>query len=125
MLTAWELGEGLSSPSRTLAVLAAACPDSSSAQLAGLPLGTRDALLLELREQAFGSRFVGLAARPRCGEAVELAFDAADIRVPETVPAPHLELDVEGRHLRFRLPNGGDLIAWPPSARTSRARVVC
>jgi uncharacterized protein (UPF0212 family) len=115
LLDAWE--RGLSEPpvQRALALLAAACPEATSAELARESVGRRDGRLLTLREQTFGPRVVSLAACPACGERLETAFDVADIRVGETGngqrPQEPLSLSVAGRELTFRLPNSLDLAA--------------
>jgi uncharacterized protein (UPF0212 family) len=112
LLDAWE--RGLSGPpvQRALALLAAACPEMTSEELARESVGRRDGRLLTLREQTFGSRLVSLASCPACGERLETAFDVADIRVRETGGDQEpLYLSVAGRELTFRLPNSLDLAA--------------
>src|SRR5262249_31800887 len=60
----------------------------------------------------FGPRLVGLANCPDCGECVEAAFDAADIRAAaEGEPAEVLALGVADYAIRYRLPNSLDLLA--------------
>jgi len=112
LLDAWE--RGLSEPpvQRALALLAAACPETTPTELARESVGRRDGRLLALREQTFGPRLVSLAACPACGERLETAFDVADVRVEETDGRQKpLSLAVAGRELTFRLPNSLDLAA--------------
>src|SRR5690349_3845088 len=114
LLDVWEAGQGQSPVGRALALLATACPDRSTAQLAALPIGRRDAELLTLRERLFGSRVDGLATCASCGERLDVNFDTDDIRLP----APTNETsDTLGRisvqfgeyQIVCRLPTSADL----------------
>jgi hypothetical protein len=112
LLDVWE--QGLTQPpiERALTLLAAACPEMSVETLAEISLGQRDGLLLRLREKTFGSQFVSLASCHGCGERLELAFDANDLRVEAPQESPgELGVSVAGYVVRFRLPNSRDLIA--------------
>jgi|SRR5215217_1737018 len=112
LLGAWEAGYPHSAPGRALALLCAAWPERSPGELARLPVGARDALLLAAREGTFGSALVGLVPCPPCGEQVELAFEVNDIRVPHGASAPEvLEVERGGHAVRFRLPDSRDLAA--------------
>lgn len=113
LLVVWEQGAGLLPVQRALALLAMAFPGESPGDLADLSIGQRDHRLLKLREQLFGSRLASLVDCPACGERVETQFQVSDIilhsgAVPE---AGGLVADLEGYHLRFRLPNSQDLLA--------------
>jgi uncharacterized protein (UPF0212 family) len=111
ILSVWERGCGQSPVQRALTILAAANPESSIESLAGLSVGQRDARLVKLRELTFGPHFTGLANCPACDEKIELAFDAPAILPAEEMEAPaEIELHVEGRALRFRLPTSADLL---------------
>ncbi len=70
LLRVWEQGLTLTPVQRALALLAAACPDTSTDALAGLSIGQRDACLLTLREWAFGPQLISLATCPACNERV-------------------------------------------------------
>src|SRR5262249_59530720 len=85
-LTVWERGQAKSPPLKALALLAAACPETPPEGLARLPVGPRDALLLELRALTFGPRLTAVSACPACGAALDLAFDVGDIRVEPPGP---------------------------------------
>jgi|SRR3954470_283741 len=112
LLDAWERGLGEPPVQRALALLAAACPETTPAELARESVGRRDGRLLALREWTFGPRLVSLAPCPVCGERLETAFDVADIRVGETGGGQEpLSLTVAGHELTFRLPNSLDLAA--------------
>lgn len=110
LLGLFERGQVQSLSERAVALLAAACPESSPEVLTTLSIGQRDTRLLTLREWTFGPELVGLASCPGCGERIELAFIVGDIRVAsEITPAEVLSLAVSGYEVRFRLPNSLDL----------------
>jgi hypothetical protein len=110
LLSAWEAGFPHSGPGRALALLCAAWPEQPLEELARMPVGVRDGLLLSLREQTFGSRLVGLVPCPACAEQVELVLGVGDIRLsPEAPPPEVLSLEHEGYAVRFRLPDSRDL----------------
>jgi hypothetical protein len=112
ILSVWERGCSQPPVQRALIMLAAATPESSLESLAGLSVGQRDARLMKLRELTFGPRFTGLANCPACDEKIELTFDASAIRPAEEIDTPvEMELHIEGRELRFRLPTSADLLA--------------
>ena len=82
LLAAWEVGcTEPGAVERALALLAVACPEVPREALAQLTIGDRARLLLALRDSAFGSRLIGLADCPQCGERLELEFDVAYARV--------------------------------------------
>jgi hypothetical protein len=123
LLDAWERGRAKSLPERALLLLAAACPLTPAEELGRLRIGQRDARLLTLREWTFGSCLVGLANCPDCGERVEAAFDAADIRAAaESETAEVLALGVADHAVRFRLPSSLDLLAVAASQDLETAR---
>ena len=127
LLGVWERGGRQPPVRRALALLAAACPESTPDALARLSIGQRDARLVTLRGLTFGREFTGLADCPACGEKVELAFRAADL-VPDPAPEPpaELELQVDGRGLRFRVPSSADLleVGEVDDAAVGRARLL-
>jgi hypothetical protein len=112
LLNIWERGLGSRPFERALAILSAAAPESSIADLARLSVGRRDANLLRLREWAFGSELAMMAACPRCHHSLETAMTVADLCVPvesagdsETSPA------IGDYRFRCRAPNTDDLAA--------------
>ena len=75
-----------------------------------LSIGQRDALLLSLREAAFGPQLVAVAACSECGERLEWTFETADLRVNQDIdPDRELAVDTDGYDVAFRLPNSLDL----------------
>ncbi|HWS55407.1 MAG TPA: hypothetical protein VN228_14815 [Pyrinomonadaceae bacterium] len=112
LLRVWERALGEVPAGRSLALLAAACPEMSPEELASLSVGRRDRMLLALRERTFGPRLVGLAPCGACGEGLELSFDVADISAGQAAEAEgELTAEADGYEVRFRLPNSVDLLA--------------
>lgn len=128
LLQAWERARHHSAPRRALALLAAAAPGEPPERLASWSVGRRDAALLDLRERLFGPAIAALADCPACGERNEVAFDAADIRLPPA-PAGAVSLEVGGLRLRLRPVESGDLLALaaerPADARRYLAERCC
>jgi len=115
LLQVWEAGLDQPSDLRGSLLLTTAFPEVKPADLAALPIGRRDSLLLILREQTFGQLLTALADCPACGAHVELEFSTKDIRVqssllPEKVEPEEYTLNIDGLKLRFRLPNSRDLV---------------
>lgn len=112
LLGVWERGLGQPPVQQALTLLAGACPESPPEALARLSIGQRDARLLALRELTFGGEFTALASCPACAEKIELTFRAVDLApVPVPEPPEEMSLQVDGRELRFRVPNSADLLA--------------
>jgi hypothetical protein len=111
LLAVWDRAAVRSAPGRAMDLLAAACPDQAPEALARLSVGRRDACLLTLREWAFGPELESLADCPRCGECLELRFRVGDIRMLAGAadPPEAVSVTVDGRELRFRLPDSEDL----------------
>lgn len=114
VLEAWDAAAGRRRAARALILLAAACPDRSAQELAALPIGRRDALLLDLHATMFGARLSGLAHCDACGEVldVDVAIDAVRCSPPDGdegtdwTPCPGDDAEVT-----FRCPDSDDLAA--------------
>ncbi len=111
LLAAWEEGSALAPAARPLALLSAGCPDRPADELAQLPVGRRDALLMLEREWAFGGEVVSIAGCLECSQPVELRFRLADVRVDGTPADEPIELRSRGYRLRVRTPTSADLQA--------------
>ncbi len=119
LLDAWERGRTASPLHRALLLLALAWPEWSQEQLAQLPLGRRDALLLQLREGIFGPRLASVVDCPACGERLEFVLDssqlAPDAGLPQLPDAPPEPITVEARlddqalAITLRPPTSADL----------------
>ncbi len=109
LLSLWERGEGQLPTRRALALLG----DRGQA-FASAPVGRRDAALLALRVECFGSAFTGVTRCPACREEIELAFDADEVwREPGAIAG-------DG----FRLPTSEDLAAIEAMDDVEAARQV-
>lgn len=125
LLEAWEHGRGLPPSDRCLALLAAGEQSASIDDVARLPVGERDARLLELREWAFGRSMRGAASCPACGAELELPVDVAQIRAgSELPPAEEQALEVDGCRIRYRLPDSDDLREAAQASTVGQARAV-
>jgi hypothetical protein len=108
----WEVGASQPLPRRALLLLAAACPEASNDELLALPVGRRDAWLLQLYERLFGAQLTVVAACAACGEELESSFAVADIRLgPDAAVDPIQALRTDGYDVSFRLPASADLVA--------------
>lgn len=126
LLAVWERGTSLPPTQRAITLLAPVCAAAAPDELAQLPIGRRDARLLALREQTFGSRLVSLSECPKCGIPIEFEFEAADIRAQaagDTVEAPPpITLRRDDLVVTFRLPNTLDLVAAAKAGNPDEAR---
>ena len=127
VLDVWERGLHQSPTRRAVMLLAAACPESSDDDLVALPIGRRDARLLQLREGLFGPEMTIVAACPACGEHLESTFQVADVRLDADPPEDHpidtiQTIAVDGYSVTFRLPTSSDLLALPTASQASSAR---
>lgn len=111
LLQAWERGLEQPLAKRALQLLSAAYPEMSLDALAQLSIGSRDMRLLELREWLFGSQMICLDECPKCWEQLELTFQVSDVHGPERADSFENLLRTDGYEVRFRIPNGDDLVA--------------
>lgn len=114
--------ESLARPWRELAVLGACC-DEPLVDLARLPLGERDCLLLRVRRHLFGRRVDADRRCHACGERLDISFDVDDLlgateikRAEDTVRSDvhrptAVEFEAAGMTLRLRAPDTGDVAA--------------
>lgn len=113
LLSIWERGVGQRSTGRALALLEGVAPE--------MPIGKRDALLLDLREQLFGDALTGITSCPACGEEIELFFAVGEVRAaPSDVQTVRV---VEGGYdIEARLPTSADLAAIETAGDLTLAR---
>ena len=121
LLAAWEQGSGHSPTRQGLVLLAAGETEAAADRLAALPIGRRDAALLTLYRQLFGSAVECVAACPECQALMEIGFDTADIRLDAAPPAT-FEVEADGTRLVVRLPDSCDLLAIERIDDPQRAR---
>jgi hypothetical protein len=122
VIEAWERGRHGRGPDRGLAVLAAACPERRPDELAALPVGRRDGLLLEIRAATFGPLLDGQVACPGCGATVGFTVPVEALRLEPAASEGGLECEVAGVRLRLRLPSSLDLAAAAAADREAAHR---
>jgi uncharacterized protein (UPF0212 family) len=122
LLDIWEQGLTQSPVRRVLSLLAATFPETSLDALAQLPLGQRNALLLNLREWFFGSRFTGIAGCPNCGERLEFNLILADLDANTPLIDQPLALTLDEHAVRVRLPDSRDLLVIANESDVTAAR---
>lgn len=125
LLRVWERGGDAPAAACCLALLAVSCDDRTDDSLAHLPLGRRDALLLELRERLFGAQVCGVAICPACATTVEANFRCDDLLTVQPILSEavleHFS-PAHGLRVRFRLPDSNDLIALQACGDADAAR---
>ncbi|WP_426700935.1 hypothetical protein ACPPVV_16390 [Rhodanobacter sp. Col0626] len=127
LLQVWEREGDPSAAACGLLLLGSSCDECSVEALAALPLGQRDALLLQLRERLFGREICSVANCPQCAAAVEATFRCDDLLLTRDVsmtaaPAPEHVLAAHGIRVQFRLPDSNDLLALEACIDTAAAR---
>jgi len=138
VLQVWERGQGLHPVDRALVLLAAALPGTPWEQLARLPIGRRDALLLSLRARTFGKRLTSYAECPRCSEKLEFEESIENIATGNEVFGPSTgaafsadslvltgepkSLEVDGYSVQYHLPDSFDLAAIASAREPEAAR---
>ena len=128
MLRIWEEGQDRPPWARALLLLEAAEPGADRTTLAQLPVGERDARLLELRAAVFGEALTSLADCPACGERLELSFSVGDVRMPAPEIGAPFVFEADGLRVASRLPNSADLealVPGPGAAEALLAACVC
>jgi hypothetical protein len=110
LLDVWERGLAADPSERALGILAAACPESSPADLARISVGRRDGYLMTVREWAFGADLAVLADCPRCRQPLETVLRVSDLRVAGEAAAESSRI-VGHYFVRCRPPNTSDLLA--------------
>ena len=124
LLQVWERASGSSTAARGLLLLGCSCDECSAETLAALPLGRRDALLLQLRTRLFGAEICTVANCPQCAATVEVTFRCDDLLLTSPGTAATLEhvSAADGMRVQFRLPDSNDLLALEQCAGADAAR---
>ncbi len=120
LLIAWEGSRQQPEQETALCLLALALPERSFGELAAMPLGERNALLLELRAGTLGRSMEGRAVCPECGMQLEFELDARQLArgLREQIQANSGKL--EG--FAMRPVNTQDLLACARAANEEDAR---
>jgi hypothetical protein len=113
VLLVWEAGRERHPVDRALLLLAAGLPRCTRDELAALPVGQRDALLLTLRERTLGGTLHCFVRCPQCGGSLEFSADVGELRVVDPFAPVEREhaLRADGFDVRFRLLDSRDLAA--------------
>jgi hypothetical protein len=112
LLDVWEEGRTSTPVARAITLLRLAFPESSREERESMPVGRRDAALIDLRRRLFGPEIVSVATCPTCGERVEITFQTEDILVLGASDAEGPgSLEVDDFLLTYRLPASRDLLA--------------
>jgi hypothetical protein len=121
-LDVWERAAAAHAAARA-DVLAAQRAAGTASAVSALPLGERDALLLDLRALLFGTRLHSTAACPACSERCEWDCELDALRAASISPASdgEFELVEDGWRIRARAVTSADLAAIASCADESAA----
>jgi hypothetical protein len=122
ILVAWERSRQRPEQEAALALLALALPERQVSELAALPLGERNALLLELRATTLGSTMEGRAVCPGCGMQLEFTLDARQLAQGLREQATSSGEELDG--LALRPVNTQDLLACAGATDEEEARMI-
>ena len=109
LVSVWEQGRTGGRAERAYLLLSWAHPEMSGEELEALPLGRRDAMLLQLREQMFGPWLESVVRCPQCRETLKINLDIRELRHKRTPDSVATALLADNLRVRFRVPTGGDL----------------
>jgi hypothetical protein len=104
LLDVWERTSDLARPWRELAILELSGAGAAE-EVARLPVGTRDGLVLDVLEVVVGPGLAADVSCPACGEHLEVRLDVDRVRLPGSAPAVGHEITVDGWSVDFRLPD--------------------
>ncbi len=126
LLRTWELGHNLLPTDRALFLIFTAFPEHTRESAEGLTIGEREALLLSLRQQLFGSRMDGYASCPKCEERLEFTLDAAEFLKKDRLPNEdeRFVLFYSGYWIEYRLPTTRDLTSVAATGNVATARML-
>jgi len=124
LLSAWERGRDQPPLRRALLLLQAASPDESPESFETLPLGRRDARLLDLRTMIFGPRLDAIASCPRCAETLEFAIHAADLAGLDALALESSLIQRDPYEVTARAPSSADLLEIVGLAPEERRRAL-
>ena len=108
-LALWQAAEGRPPVQRALVL--AAGDGEDPADVVHLPLGRRDARLLDLHAALGGRLLEATAECPACGEPAELSVDPADLAAVEDRAADPRPIEVDGVVVSWRPLDSDDLLA--------------
>ncbi len=128
LLEAWERGAPQSDSNRALTMLALACPETPSEQLATLGIPERNLQLLRLRQLSFGPFLPGSMPCSSCQTRLEFSLPIAPLveRLQELIPDGPFTWTIGLRTYRMRPVNSQDLTAAisQPDSRSARRMLL-
>ena len=125
ILEVWERGHERDAHGRALLLLAVSHPEQPRESLAALPLGARDADLLDLRCRTLGPTLKARTLCPRCGVRLQFQLDGAGLLPrPAGTENPPSTLTAGDLEITWRLPDGEDLAAARACPDVAAARLV-
>jgi len=122
LLDLWEAGVAHAPAARPAALLAEAAREPL-AVIERLPLGRRDARLLQWYRENAGTRLEALTDCPWCSEPMELEFDASDVERPAGSGAA-VTANEEGWRVSWRPPDTLDFCKAAAAGSAEAAREV-
>jgi hypothetical protein len=124
ILALWEAGEHSHDVDKALLIAAAAYPDLAWDDLARLPLGRRDSLIIRLRERMLGDRIPIAVQCPTCQERLEFDTSASELLscCPATDTAAEIELNIAGYRVLARPLDSRDLTGLRPGMTRAAGR---
>jgi hypothetical protein len=122
VLDLWERAQGLAPIERAVALAAAAGAADAGDDAAALPLGRRDARLLELRGAPLEGMLDATACCPRCDERVE--FSPPVGALVDAQPAAPAPIERDGIVVRWRPPDSRDALAAAGAADAAGAHAI-
>lgn len=110
LLAIWDEGEGRHGVDKALVMLKRAYPETDWPALASLPLGERDARLIDLREQLVGDQMAMTLRCPSCSQAMALTASTDELRDRNFQLDSHRgRLQMDEFEIEYRLPSSLDL----------------
>lgn len=106
-----EWGENKHALDRALVLLRLAHPQAGRDELARLPIGMRDRLLLEVRKSLFGSRLDLVVRCRECRLTLEFKVTVEELLAAPPPSNARQTLDIDGYEITFDLPSSADLAA--------------
>lgn len=113
LMAVWERNWSGSPTQQAIALIQLTSPTTAVEDLLSLSIGTRDAVLLDLRESLFGQRLSMLVECPECGEKVEIELTTAQLRMQPSLASNNgvFGYSSDDLQIRFRVPDSRDLIS--------------
>ena len=110
LLRAWDGSLARSPAARPLTYLECLASNPPDRGWKHIPIGLRDARLLDLQEQTFGSQLHCLSDCPSCRTTVEFSLPVQVLRRPVPAESAVLEMQDQDTRVSFRLPDTSDLM---------------